>query len=368
MRLTLKIKLHTAAEQKQALKQTMLAYNAACNFVSGYALSHKVFHNFALHTALYKTVREKYQLPSQLAVSVFSKVADAYKTEITRAAKAHRELSLCVFKKYSAVVYDTRILSYGKENVVSIKTLKARLKIPASLHKPQSIPFFEGEADLLYIDGEFYLSQTVSQSALPRQKIEDYLGVDLGMVEIATDSDGVSYSGEAVKSKRVKYQQHQRNLQKRNTKSARRRLAKVRKRESRFRKDVNHCLSRSLVEKAKRTSRGIALEELVQFFDKTRVRKSQRNQRCSWGFRQMRQYLSYKAHLLGIPVVMVPPAYTSQQCHACKHIAKENRASQAKFLCVSCRHAENADINAAKNIRYWAAVNQPIAVNEPSGL
>ena len=50
-------------------------------------------------------------------------------------------------------------------------------------------------------------------------------------------------------------------------------------------------------------------------------------------------------------VERVNPAYTSQTCNACKHVARESRESQAVFRCVACGHSDNADVNAARNIR-----------------
>ena len=52
----------------------------------------------------------------------------------------------------------------------------------------------------------------------------------------------------------------------------------------------------------------------------------------------------------GGKLVIVPAAYTSQTCHKCGHVAKENRESQAVFRCVKCGHKANADVNAAMNI------------------
>src|SRR5258708_19893318 len=153
MKLCMKIKLHKDTEQAQALKATILSYNAACSFVSEYAFANRIFNNFSLHTALYNNLRADYHLPAQLAVSVFSKVADAYKTELTKAAQEQRELALCKFKKHSAVVYDSRILTYGKGNTVSIKTLDKRLKLSACIYNEDNLPHFQGEADLLYLNG-----------------------------------------------------------------------------------------------------------------------------------------------------------------------------------------------------------------------
>ncbi|MEJ6552485.1 zinc ribbon domain-containing protein [Psychrobacter pacificensis] len=49
-------------------------------------------------------------------------------------------------------------------------------------------------------------------------------------------------------------------------------------------------------------------------------------------------------------LIKVNPRYTSQTCFECKHIAKENRRTQANFECVECRYVTNADVNAARNI------------------
>jgi len=55
-------------------------------------------------------------------------------------------------------------------------------------------------------------------------------------------------------------------------------------------------------------------------------------------------------------VEKVPPAYTSQRCPACGHVARDNRESQAVFLCTACGFACNADVNAARNIAAGHAV------------
>lgn len=60
--------------------------------------------------------------------------------------------------------------------------------------------------------------------------------------------------------------------------------------------------------------------------------------------------LEYKTRLAGTRLILVNPAYTSQTCNRCGHVAKENRESQAVFQCVNCGFKDNADINAAKNI------------------
>lgn len=67
-----------------------------------------------------------------------------------------------------------------------------------------------------------------------------------------------------------------------------------------------------------------------------------------WG--GLLQKLEHKARYNGSVIVRVPAAYTSQTCNACGHVAAESRESQARFRCVACKHQDNADVNAAKNI------------------
>lgn len=59
-----------------------------------------------------------------------------------------------------------------------------------------------------------------------------------------------------------------------------------------------------------------------------------------------------KGKAAGRIVIRVPAHHTSQECHVCHHISADNRRSQAKFKCVNCGHEDNADRNAARNIKF----------------
>jgi len=111
-------------------------------------------------------------------------------------------------------------------------------------------------------------------------------------------------------------------------------------------------ISKRLVQKAQSKQQGIAIEDLRHIRTRTeaRLQKSQRSRHSSWAFFQLRFFLSYKAALAGVPLRIIDPAYTSQQCSVCGHCEQANRKSQASFVCKSCGFACNADINAARNI------------------
>jgi len=149
-------------------------------------------------------------------------------------------------------------------------------------------------------------------------------------------------------------------LQLANTRRARWRLRKTAKREHRFQKDTNHCISKALVRKAHATRKAIALEDLTKIRERVTVRREQRRVRHSWAFRQLRTFIDYKATQAGVRVVFVDPRNTSRTCGVCGFCDKHNRPDQAHFRCLSCGHSAAADTNAAVNIAGVAAVNQPI--------
>lgn len=121
-----------------------------------------------------------------------------------------------------------------------------------------------GEADLLFVDGNYYLSIAVKFPDPPKADTSSgILGVDLGIVELASDSEGQSHSGSVVKAVRCRVREHRRQVLKRKSRSAFKRLQKIRRRASRFAKDVNHCISKSLVQKALFLKKALALEDLT---------------------------------------------------------------------------------------------------------
>jgi|APCry1669189440_1035222.scaffolds.fasta_scaffold00135_30 putative transposase len=342
---TLKIKIITDDFQHRALWGTMNVFNQICNEISEIAFQNKEYRPFHLHKIVYYDFKEKYNnYSSQLIIRTINCVSLSYKM------KGEKRQRPTGFKKSSAVVYDDRVISF-KDNCVSIWTTEGRLKIPIHIYDKELFKYRKGQVDLVYRSGNWFLLCTVdipnSEQYVPRNCI----GIDLGVKKIATSSDGESYSGDTIENKRVQYSEHRRRLQKRGTRSAKRRIKNIGSKEARFRKDINHCISKKLVEKAKGTNCALALEELKGINTRVTVRKSQRNQRLSWSFYQLRSFIEYKALEQGVPIVIVPAPYTSQTCSACGHCEKKNRKNQSEFICLDCGFAANADYNASLNIK-----------------
>jgi IS605 OrfB family transposase len=219
----------------------------------------------------------------------------------------------------------------------------------------------KGQADLIYRKGTFYLAVTLNVPEPDPGEPQGTLGIDLGIINLATDSEGETFSGEAVEKNRKRHQALRQRLQKRGTKSAKRHLNKLSGREARFKKNTNHVISKRIVQKAKANRQAIAIEDLRHIRKRTdsTVRKSQRAKHSSWSFRQLRSFLQYKAALAGVPLHTVDPRNTSRTCSVCGHGEKANRQSQAHFKCVQCGFAAPADWNAAVNISR-APVKVPI--------
>ena len=161
MKLTLKIKLLPTAEQAELLLETIRETNTVCNAISDVAWSKKVFNNFKLHHEVYHVYKATFKLSSQCLIRAIAKVADAYKLD----KKTKR-----TFRPLGSIAYDSRIMTYKPDNIVSLWCIGGRQKIKFVCHNPAYLPYIKGEADLVYKKGKFYLFQTVD---VPEQDIED---------------------------------------------------------------------------------------------------------------------------------------------------------------------------------------------------
>ncbi len=349
MKLTAKVQILPSDEQAGYLKQTLEKANAACNVTSDYAWEQQTFGQYALHKALYYDIRQQFNLGAQIVVRCFAKVGDAYKLD-----KKNRR----VFRPHSAIAYDDRILNWRlPSRTVSIWTTGGRLSIPFVCGERQweLLQTQQGESDLAYIRGKWYLFTTCNVDEPTPMDVEGVLGVDLGITNIAVDSDGQVYSGSEIKSVRHRHRRLRRKLQSKGTLGTRRRLRKLAGKEQRFASHTNHTISKQLVQNAQGTGRAIALENLSGIRDRVTVRRGQRASLHSWSFYQVRQYVEYKANLAGIPVIPVDPRNTSRTCPACGCCEKANRPTQVLFSCIQCGYAAHADYVAAVNIGRRAA-------------
>ncbi|HLI50035.1 MAG TPA: transposase [Chthonomonas sp.] len=303
MRLTVQLKLLPTPQQADALRRTLETANAVCNAISQVAWKTQTFRQFPLHRLTYRSVRKTFPLSAQVVVRCIAKVAEAYQ---------HDTNTKPVFKPHGSVAYDDRILSFAlSDALVSIWTLEGRQTIPFICGDRQQmlLAYRRGETDLVFSNGSWYLYASCEVQTPQPFEAEGVLGVDLGVTNIATDSDGEVYSGKAMKNVRHRHRRLRQKLQRKGTLGARRRLKKLSGKERRFATYVNHCLSKRMVAKAECTKRAIALEDLTHIRTRMKACRSQRATLHSWSFAQLqgrrpspRAFIAYKAVLKGVPV------------------------------------------------------------------
>lgn len=357
MKLVAAIKLLPTPEQAVCLRDTLTRCNEAATWLAQIGYDSKTFGQYALHKMAYADMRARYGLTAQAAVRTIAKVADAF--------KINKDVTP-VFRPDAAQPYDDRILRFvAGGNAVSLWVLEGRmvLSIVMGEHQRRLMAYRKGEVDLCLVRGKWFLAATCDVPEIEPFEAEDWLGVDLGIVNIATDSDGAAYSGESVERQRRHYQKRRKGLQKCGTKAAKRRLRKLAGKQGRMQKHVNHCISKALVGDAERTGRGIAMEKLTGIRGRVTARSSEQRARLgNWGFGQLGGFVRYKSLRVGVPVIFVDPRNTSRECAACGCIDKKNRPSQAVFKCIGCGHEANADLNAARTIRQRGRASQGAVV------
>lgn len=354
------VRLDPSIDQHRMLLETMHRFNEACNDIAKTAFDLQMANKIDLQKVVYYDIRERYGLSAQMTVRAIAKVVEAYKRDKSIKPK---------FRLDGAIVYDQRIMSWnnGLESV-SILTLEGRQEIPIRIgdYKVARMDRIRGQADMILVKGRFYICVVVEA---PEESPFDpigVLGVDLGIKYLAVDSDGEVHSGDHVNKTRDRLDSLKSRLQSTGTKSAKRHLKKLSGRMARFSKNVNHCISKKLVAKAKDTRRAIALEDLNGIRSRATVRKAQRRNLHTWNFYRLRTFVEYKAKIAGVPLILVDPRNTSRTCPYCGHISKANRPTRDEFRCESCGYAGPADHIAAVNIASRADVNQPIVSEHQS--
>jgi len=373
---TICIKLDVAGHEA-ALAETQRRFNEAASWIATVCWDEHITNSNTAHHRVYGQTRSRFGLGAQLSVCARAKAMEAIKAvrrqdaeRLTRWRKGNArrqrkgkkpvpppEPSACPqFGSRSSIRYDARTYRLLPLDRVSLNTIggriTARLLPGPRQHAVLADPDWTvGGAELVWRAGTCYLHVTQSKEAPDVTPAVDAIGVDLGICNVATDSMGEQFTGAEVRDKRARFVARRAALQQVGTQSAKRRLKQMSGRERRYMKDVNHCISKTLVRKAVASRKALALEDLTGIReDGITVGREQRYERHAWAFFQLRTYLTYKAAWAGVQVRLVDPAYTSQTCSRCGHCERANRQSQSSFRCQRCGFSAHADSNSATNI------------------
>jgi IS605 OrfB family transposase len=371
VKIAVQVKLLPTPEQASALQCTLRAVNDAACWVSGVAFERGVPREYELRKHTYAELKAR-GLGAQAAQHTIKKAVDAYATlkaniragNLGKPGSKRRvkaESKPIAFRPDAAQPFDDRCLSWQyDQGTVSIWTTAGRMKNLSFACSPDAVKtlqqYRQGESDLIERDGAFYLIAVCEVPAKPVVEPVAWLGVDLGIVNIATVEGMAAMAGRGLNRHRERQRVLRKKLQSKGTKSAKRLLKKRSRTEMRHAANVNHIIAKTIVTEAERTSSGIALEDLGGIRTRARLRKPQQVAFHSWAFQQLGSFLAYKAQRAGVALVYVDPAYTSQTCADCGHIDKKNRVNQALFVCRSCGVVAHADRNASRNIAARGAV------------
>ena len=362
MTVTAKIQISVNADSKVLLDETMSVYSDACNYVSDYVFRTHDLKQFSLNKALYSTLREKFGLKSQMTQSVFKTVIARYKTILEN----QKEWIQPSFKKPQYDLVWNRDYSLT-QNCFSVNTLNGRVKLlyfTEGMAKYFNHDIYKfGTAKLINKHGKYFLHIPVTYDVEESNDSDicNVVGIDRGInfVVATYDSKHKSgfVSGKAIKQKRAHYSKLRKELQMCQTPSSRRRLKAIGQRENRWMQDVNHQVSKALVENNPKHTLFV-LEDLSNVRNATeRVRTKDRYVSVSWSFYDLEQKLIYKAKQNQSTVIKVDPRYTSQCCPVCGHIEKANRNKKIHlFTCKNCGYKSNDDRIGAMNL-YRMGIN-----------
>ncbi|MBW4577802.1 MAG: transposase [Aphanothece sp. CMT-3BRIN-NPC111] len=380
--ITAKLKLNPTAEQKDALRGVSLAYRDALNYTSQVAFAAgKTSNGTKLQKAVYSELRARFGLGAQMACNVPRQVSVTYKSLWTKvkqnvaAIKAghtkKRYKGLDKAPKYisrTVTLNYQRDYSFKSEQKVSINTLNGRIIVPYEGYS-KHLQFIAscakiGAAKIVYQRSSktYYLmvSMEVSTLSIDPTKITRISGVDVGQRYLAVEVDlrnkAKFYSGKAARHKANRYHKARKSLQRRGTRSAKRKLIALSGRERRFIADTNHQIAKQIA----RPNSLIGLENLNGIRERNksksgkRASKKQRRanrDKAKWSFAELHSYIDYKANLVGSVATKVPAHYTSQSCPKCGHTSKANRPNKGLlFRCECCGFELHADLVGSRNI------------------
>lgn len=379
---TIKLRIHVSPEQEVLFRQMTEQYRQACNFVSQYIFDNQFDLTYqSLNKKLYSSLRGLFGLKSQLTQSSIKTTIARYKTvkqQLFRKPYRYKDedgnwqripkdlewlWKPVFFRRSQADLVRNRDYSFVDDGqVLSINTLGKRTKCTfESEHFAEYLDgsYDLGTAKLVELKGLWYLHIPITKAVEDFQKenVRHVVGIDRGLrfLTVSYDEQGKTefVSGRKIATKRHKFQEVRKQLQSKGTKSAKRRLKAISGRENRWMSDVNHQISKTLVEKYGKDTLFV-LEDLtgVSFEDSNLSRIAKQNYDLrSWSFYQLEQFLTYKAHENRSEVLKVSARYTSQRCPKCGTIHKENRDHHRHLYSCQCGYRSNDDRIGAMNIQ-----------------
>jgi putative transposase len=386
---TIIVQLNPTPEQAHSLKTTLEQYTACFNAVCREGFTTGCSNGVELHHRTYYPLRAEYpDLPAQLVVSARVKATEAVKSALTWKRKKEQAYQKrvetarkqgkpapafkpvrCPHSNRVSIRYDQRSFWVKWETFTcSVATVNGRVALPFTVpaHLTQYVGSQVCSADLCSRQGRFTLHIVVSLPEPVVAPTPEVIGVDLGLNRPAVTSTRRFLGEKRWKEQDRRLFRLRRKLQAKGTRSARRHLKKLSKKQFRLHRDHDHVLSKRIVQNTPPGST-LVLENLTTIRETSQMGRGNQKKHVdnkrrlhSWSFAQLFSFVEYKAQARGIRVVRVDPRHTSQTCSRCGYQHRANRRSPSLFLCRQCGYQLHADLNAAYNIRekYLASLAQ----------
>ncbi|MCK4319292.1 transposase [Candidatus Micrarchaeota archaeon] len=358
---TIQTVLDETAEQRDVLLKAMDNMSQAQNEIVESCYEHKDSNCFRMHKFVYHNVRKKFKLPAQLAIIANKYACVSVKRAVQDKGKRPKFKGTCIH-------YDKRSSNiFFKESRANLLTLNGRLKVNLKVPKyfQKYVDWDIKESNLVLCkDRKLRLMISIERNFTPSNKTGNIIGVDRGINNLIATSENWLVDGKETFRIKQRYVKLRSRLQSKGTRSARRHLKKVSGKEKRFMRNINHCISKRLIEDAGKD--GVIVLENLKGIRYARHRRKQNWLFSNWAFHQLQQFLEYKGEEYGVAIEYVRAKNTSKTCSVCGSLRRGQRIGDI-FRCKACKASFNADINASFNIlhRYTSinglSVNQPIA-------
>lgn len=294
-----------------------------------------------LHAQFYKSFRESQpHIPSNIVIQSEQTVLSAYRSI---KSNKHKISSPCIKNKV-ALRLNARLFS-KKQDVLSIISLGSRIKCTYQKYPKLTESFLKYKFcdPLLFVkNSEIWIAFTFNDPKIPSPQTS-CLGVDFGCRINATTSEGNLYVDKTFNGRKRSLRNLKDSLKSCGTKSARKHLKKLRPKERNINRNFTHHLANAII---KGTSANvITLEDLKGIKKKKDFRSKNRISQVP--LFQLKQFLTYKAPMVGKTVISVKPHYTSQIDSQSGKLEGERK--KRRFYATS-GIIYDADVNAAINI------------------
>lgn len=338
--------------------KTIEAVNVIINDIMALGFHARITNKTKLHHLTYYRTRERYpEIPSNLVCAARDIASEILK----RQKLEHMPLK----RQHSAIRYDARTFAcFFKRGYVTLSSVDGRVRVPIVLPEyfMQYIEWEPVGARLSFDGVHLILGIVVEQTTPVVRPITTVLGVDTGVNNHAVLSNNRFYNSNHIHKVKGEYQYLKSELQAKGTRSAKRKLTRLAKKEHRFTADINHQVAKWIVTQP---FDAIAVEDLKGI--KTKKCDKAHNKRLgNWTVAQLQRFIGHNAERAGKMVLKVKPDYTSQTCSRCGSVRKANR-KRHQYHCRTCGFELHSDLNAARNIaRLGIAEASRPPVNRPN--